>query len=106
MTIMVRDAVMEPVRRCQDAQAFMWVKHTDPESGEEQDRLMPCSPGAPEALQMTIMQLATDHGAEKLIAPPVNYRDFEKTLQRCKPSVSEADLAEFEEFTKNFGQEG
>eukprot|EP00961_Rhodomonas_salina_P074862 1005451-Rhodomonas_salina.2 len=33
-------------------------------------------------------------------------QDFEKTLQRCRPSVSEDDLAEFEKFTKEFGQDG
>mmetsp|Transcript_49917 Transcript_49917/g.118316 ORF Transcript_49917/g.118316 Transcript_49917/m.118316 type:complete len:443 (+) Transcript_49917:293-1621(+) len=108
ITVVFRDAIMEPVRRCQDAQAFKWVDVAvpDSETGETEKRLMPCSPGFDGCIEMNIMTLAKEYGPEKLVAPPVTFRDFEKTLQRCRPSVSEDDLAEFEKFTKEFGQDG
>jgi len=109
ITVLFRDAIMEPVRRCQDAQAFKWVDVPVADSetpGATEKRLEPCSPGTPECIEMNIMTLATEYGPEKLVAPPVTYRDFEKTLQRCKPSVSEDDLEEFNKFTMEFGQDG
>ncbi|EKX33345.1 vacuolar protein sorting protein 4 [Guillardia theta CCMP2712] len=105
IAVLIRDAVMEPVRRCQDAQAFKRVMVKNPE-GVEEEKLMPCSPSDPDGEEMTIMDLAKNNLADKLVAPPVSYRDFEKTLARCKPSVSLNDLQEFEKFTKEYGQEG
>ena len=45
-------------------------------------------------------------GKEMLIAPPVTYSDFRKTLVTAKPSVSTDALEEFEKFTKEFGMDG
>jgi len=108
ITVVFRDAIMEPVRRCQDAQAFQWVEvpKAGGEEGEKEKKLMPCSPGTVGCVEMTIMKLAQEYGPESLVAPPVTFRDFEKTLQRCKPSVSEDDLKEFAKFTAEFGQDG
>jgi vacuolar protein-sorting-associated protein 4 len=105
IAVLCRDAVMEPVRRCQDAQEFQEVEVEDDE-GNKLKKLMPCAPGTKGGIKMTLMQLAETRGPEMLIAPPVNYRDFDKTLLRCKPSVSEGDLQEFQDFTNNYGQEG
>jgi hypothetical protein len=33
------------VRKCQDAQAFKWVKIKNKKTGEDEDKLEPCSPG-------------------------------------------------------------
>jgi hypothetical protein len=41
-----------------------------------------------------------------LMAPPVTYGDFKKTLSSCKASVGQDHLEEFEKFTKSFGQDG
>lgn len=43
---------------------------------------------------------------EKLIEPPVGWHDMEKALVRCKPTVSQEDLVEMEDWTLKFGQEG
>ena len=45
-------------------------------------------------------------GAGMLIAPPVTYEDFQKTLHTAKPSVSADALEEFDKFTKEFGMDG
>ena len=41
IAVLIRDAVMEPVRRCQDAQAFKRVMVKNHE-GVEEEKLMPC----------------------------------------------------------------
>ena len=38
--------------------------------------------------------------------PRISMRDFEKVLLRARPTVSGKDLKVFEEFTKEFGEEG
>jgi len=45
-------------------------------------------------------------GADKLVAPPVTFGDFQKTLSTCKASVGPEQLEEFEKFTRSFGQDG
>jgi hypothetical protein len=45
-------------------------------------------------------------GAGMLVAPPVTYEDFQKTLHTAKPSVSADALEEFDKFTKEFGMDG
>lgn len=41
------------------------------------------------------------------VAPPlISMRDFEKVLLRARPTVSQKDLKVFEDFTKEFGEEG
>ena len=38
--------------------------------------------------------------------PRISMRDFEKVLLRARPTVSGKDLKVFEDFTKEFGEEG
>jgi hypothetical protein len=45
-------------------------------------------------------------GAKMLVAPPVTYWDFQKSLQTAKPSVGADTLEEFEKFTREFGMDG
>jgi vacuolar protein-sorting-associated protein 4 len=68
--------------------------------GEE--KLTPCSPGDPEALEMSW----EDVDGDKLLEPPVTRRDFERAIKASRPTVSEADLRRNEEWTKEFGSEG
>ena len=115
LSVLIAEAIMGPVRKCQDAQAFKWVEV------DGAPRLEPCSPGEPNCIKMTIMDLATStiDGVEQLnkdgsklytkdllVAPPVTSADFRKTLATCKASVGQDTLEEFENFTKNFGQDG
>lgn len=113
LSILMNEAIMGPVRKCQDAQAFRLIKHKIPSKDkdgefEEVDRLVPCSPGEPGCIKMSLMELATskEYGREMLMAPPVTYGDFKKTLSSCKASVGQDHLEEFEKFTKSFGQDG
>jgi len=93
ITIIVKEAMMMPVRRCQTATKFK--KMAD-------GSLMPTFPSDPEGLEMTLMQVPP----EKLKAPDVCVDDFWQALARIKPSVCAADLEQQIEFTQNFGSDG
>lgn len=104
ISILVRSALMEPVRTCQLATHFKKVRgpsHKDPNVMLD-DLLTPCSPGDPDAIEMTLDQVDGD----KLLPPVISKYDFIKALKTSKPSVGQDDLAQYEKFTKEFGQDG
>lgn len=101
IAVVVKDVLMEPVRKAQDATHFRPVRGPN---GEEQ--LEPCSPGDPGATAVTLVELAEKGLAEKVATPKISMRDFEKALTRARPTVSKKDLEVQENFTKEFGEEG
>lgn len=102
--IVVREALMMPIRKVQMATHFKKVSGpspTDP-SVIADDLLTPCGPREPGAIEMTWMDVPSD----KLLEPKVTLSDFLKSLQNTRPTVNSADLKRFEDFTNDFGQEG
>ncbi|KAI3374933.1 hypothetical protein L3Q82_021457 [Scortum barcoo] len=70
ISIIVRDALMQPVRKVQSATHFKRVRgpsRTDPDAIVD-DLLTPCSPGDPNAIEMTWMEVP----GEKLLEPIVS----------------------------------
>ncbi|XP_070574847.1 vacuolar protein sorting-associated protein 4-like [Ptychodera flava] len=104
ISIVVRDALMQPVRKVQSATHFRRVRgpsRSDPNEIVD-DLLEPCSPGAPGAIAMTWM----DVPGEKLLEPVVTMSDMLRSLSSTKPTVNDADLDKLKKFTDDFGQEG
>jgi len=104
IAIIVRDAMMQPVRLVQTATHFKKVSgpdRTDP-AKVVHDYLVPCSPGDPDAIEMTWVQV----DGSKLKEPEITYQDFLKSLKQQRPSVSPDDLQKHVKFTEEFGQEG
>ncbi|XP_055844293.1 vacuolar protein sorting-associated protein 4 [Episyrphus balteatus] len=104
ISIVVRDALMEPVRKVQQATHFKRVRGPSPLDKNliVDDLLTPCSPGDQGAFEMAWMDVESD----KLFEPPVTMRDMLKSLSRTKPTVNEDDLKKLQKFTEDFGQEG
>jgi len=112
--VLVKEALMEPLRRCQQAQQFLPVG----------DHLMPCErypncPYCPPKLSTdppnkdytckkckAIRMQLWDVPPEKLKAPDVSVKDFETVLKHSVSSVSKEELEKYAEWTKQFGQEG
>lgn len=101
ISILVRDAIYEPVRRCRRAKTFKRVSKTGSD-GVVREFWTPCSPGMPGAVEMSLM----DVKSEELLEPDVLPSDFEAAIEKCRPSVSPDDLKQHEVFTANFGMEG
>lgn len=99
VNVMVRDALYEPVRICQLATHFKQVP--DPANPTAQV-WTPCSPADAGATEMTLYDIP----AGQLLPIPVAPRHFENALGNAKPSVGPDDLKRFEDWTKQFGQEG
>ncbi len=101
ISVAVREALMEPVRKVQRATHYKNVRNVV-DGVTYDDFLTPCSPGDRGAMEMNWLSVP----GEKLIEPRVNRQDFVKALTRARPSVNAADLKQFEDFTSDFGQEG
>ena len=92
--ILTREAAMLAVRKLQSAQYFR----------EYNGKYYQCNANDPGAKKMSLMD--PDFPADKVDSPPVTYEDFKESVGRIRPSVSPSDLTRFEEWTKEFGQEG
>lgn len=101
--IVVRDALMQPIRRVQSATHYRWVEAPDRKDPTKMRKyLTPCSPSETGATPMSWTQVNGDD----LLEPSLGMHDFMKSLQTVRPTVSDADIAEHIKFTKEFGQEG
>lgn len=69
---------------------------------EGQRRVTPCSPGEPDAIEMTWEAVSTD----ELLEPIVDFKDFIKSIKSSRPTVSQEDLKRNAEWTEEFGSEG
>ncbi|KAG2458541.1 VPS4B protein, partial [Polypterus senegalus] len=104
ISIIVRDALMQPVRKVQSATHFKKVRGSSRDDANQvvDDLLTPCSPGDPNAIEMTWMDVPGD----KLLEPVVSMSDMLRSLANTKPTVNEQDLEKLRKFTEDFGQEG
>ncbi|MGH0123681.1 UNVERIFIED_CONTAM: hypothetical protein FKN15_028912 [Acipenser sinensis] len=66
------------------------------------DLLTPYSPGDPEAIEMTWMDVPSD----KLLEPIICMSDMLRSLTTTRPTVNTEDLLKVKKFTDDFGQEG
>ncbi|KAF5296073.1 hypothetical protein FQA39_LY12695 [Lamprigera yunnana] len=104
ISIVVRDALMQPVRKVQTATHFKRVRGPSPrdENLIVDDLLTPCSPGDHGAIEMTWIDVDSD----KLHEPLITMNDMSRSLATSKPTVNEDDMKKLEKFTEDFGQEG
>merc|ERR1712216_321066 len=93
LAVTVREALMEPLCQCQTSEYFY---KTD-------GSYLPCAATQPGAEKMTLM----DVPSALLKAPPVTFEHFMTVIHRGGgATVSPDELTKFEEWTKEFGQEG
>lgn len=104
ISVVVRDAMMQPVRAVQSATHFKRVSGPSPTDPNiiVHDLLTPCSPGDSGAIEMSW----TEVDSAKLKEPVVTYNDFIKSLRTTRPTVNSKDLDRYIEWTSEYGQEG
>lgn len=121
--VLCKEAMMEPLKRCQQAKQFMIEKD---ENGEEHympcTRYPNCSKCTPKlstdpsegmnydcqycgARRMTLWQIPNDD-CHKLQCPLVTYKDFETVLRHACSTVSADELKRYADWTAMFGQDG
>ncbi|CAO3619667.1 unnamed protein product [Cunninghamella echinulata] len=103
IAIIVRDALMQPIRKVQMATHFKWVDAPSRQAPDQlSPHLTPCSPGDPSATEMTWVDIEPD----QLLEPELTIRDFLKAVQSSRPTVNGDDIQQHVKFTNDFGQEG
>lgn len=95
ISIVVRDALMQPVRKVISATHFKQV--ADPETGTQ--KWTPCSPGDAAAKEKEW----SDIGSDELLEPGLKINDFLKSLANTRPTVTAADIKRHEDWTKESG---
>ncbi|PAV81510.1 hypothetical protein WR25_05936 [Diploscapter pachys] len=104
ISVVIQDALMQPVRKVQTATHFKKVSapsHKDP-AILDHNMWTPCSPEDPQAKEMSWLDL--ENGS--LTVPPLTLRDVEESLSTTKPTVNAAELEKLEKFKNEFGQKG
>eukprot|EP01099_Mayorella_cantabrigiensis_P008178 TRINITY_DN754_c0_g1_i3.p1 TRINITY_DN754_c0_g1~~TRINITY_DN754_c0_g1_i3.p1 ORF type:complete len:482 (-),score=129.86 TRINITY_DN754_c0_g1_i3:18-1403(-) len=121
ISIVARDALMEPVRIVQKSTHFRKIRApVDPEQQAQpqapaqpqpqpnaqpqqfKEFYTPCSPGAAGAIEMSWMDIPGD----QLLVTPVTVEHVLKAIHNNRASVNKADLELHEKFTTDYGQEG
>ncbi|KAK5869933.1 hypothetical protein PBY51_024609 [Eleginops maclovinus] len=104
ISVIVRDALMQPVREVQSTTHFKKVTGSSWKNPDVvvDDLLTPCSSADPNAIEMKWM----DVPGEKLLEPVVSMPYMLRSLTSTKPTVNEEDLGKLKKFTEDFGQEG
>lgn len=102
--VLVRDALMQPVRKVQSATHFKKLSGPSRTNPAEivHDLLTPCSPGDKGAVAMSWVDIPGD----KLLEPVVSMSDMLRSLANSKPTVNEDDMKKLLKFCEDFGQEG
>lgn len=113
--VMVKEVLMEPLRRCQQAKQFVIDSkknfvpcETYPNCAYCIPKLSTDPPGKDYtckncgALRMTLWEVEPS----RLEAPPVRVKDFEKVMKHSCSTVSPEELKRFQEWTAQFGQDG
>jgi vacuolar protein-sorting-associated protein 4 len=113
--VMVKEALMEPLRRCQQAKQFFIDSNGKyipcekyPNCAYCPPKLSTDPPGRDYTCQKckAIRMVLWDVPPDKLDAPPVRFVDFQKGMRHSHSTVSAEELKRFEEWTALFGQDG
>jgi len=113
--VLVKEALMEPLRKCQQAKQFIVDSNGNYTPCEQYPSCPQCPPKLSSDPTGTTydcrncgarrMQL-WDVPSDKLVAPLVQRTDFERVMKHSFSSVSGDELKRFQEWTKLFGQDG
>ncbi|KAJ7243076.1 AAA-domain-containing protein [Mycena rebaudengoi] len=101
ISIVVQDALMQPIRKFIAATHFKRVSAED-EDGVPTEKWMSCSPGDPDAEAKSW----TDIPADALFEPKLTLGDFTKSLASVRPTVVQADIERHAKWTEEFGNDG
>ncbi|GFE55566.1 vacuolar sorting-associated protein [Babesia ovis] len=98
LNVVVRDARMQPLRKCKDATHFKKIT-----KGKD-TFYTPCAPDEKNKTKIECGMMSIE--PNKLALPALTRADFMFILSRSKPSIAASDLASYVEWTEKYGQQG
>lgn len=115
IAVLVRDALMQPVRKVLGATHFKQVTapvkakgttseqttETDPDVQEMKQYWTPCSPGDAGAKEMKW----EDVDGDSMLEPPLVLKDFLRAIGMVRPTVTQADIVQHQKWTSDSGIE-
>ncbi|KAG8882462.1 Vacuolar protein sorting-associated protein 4 [Tulasnella sp. 331] len=103
IAIVVRDALMQPVRKVLAATHFKSISVPSPDDPSKMlKKLTPCSPGDPEAIEKSW----TDVERDELQEPPLTVNDFLRAISIVRPTVNADDIKKHVDWTQDSGADG
>jgi vacuolar protein-sorting-associated protein 4 len=125
IAVVVREAIMEPLRKCQSAKQFVVNADKTMSPCEDYPNCPQCPLKLVSGIGGTVFNNATtqqqsnqcqtcgairislyDIDTDKLKVPIVTHADFVKALRKAHSSVAPEELLRFVQWTEEFGQEG
>jgi vacuolar protein-sorting-associated protein 4 len=98
IAVVVRDALMQPVRKVQNATHFRYL--TSPSNVKQ---ITPCRPYDAGAMAMGWMEVPDDI---ELLEPEITKEDFVDAVKRAKRSTNQDDIDKQVKWTEEYGQGG
>ncbi|PVF97773.1 putative VPS4-vacuolar sorting protein [Serendipita vermifera] len=106
IAVVVRDALMQPVRKVLSATHFKQVPAPTSEHqlsmGGRWPKWTPCSPGDAEAIEKSWSDVESD----ELLEPPLRLGDFVRAISQVRPTVTDDDIRKHVEWTNDSGEAG
>jgi vacuolar protein-sorting-associated protein 4 len=121
IAVVVREALMEPLRKCQTAKQFRRDLQLNCYPCEQYPNCAHCPMALSSEMVGTVFYstekecrycgairktLYEFESNENLVVPDIVYDDFTKALTRAHSSVGAGELDRFVEWTREFGQDG
>eukprot|EP00792_Barthelona_sp_PAP020_P006046 TRINITY_DN2896_c0_g1_i1.p1 TRINITY_DN2896_c0_g1~~TRINITY_DN2896_c0_g1_i1.p1 ORF type:complete len:464 (+),score=149.22 TRINITY_DN2896_c0_g1_i1:40-1392(+) len=99
------EALYGPIRDVQSAAFFKYVNQQHPQTKEMGEWIVPCGRRDAGAFEKNLYEFEKEESA-KVIKPAVCFRHFQSALGKQKSSVSHGDLAQYDQWTAEFGMDG
>jgi vacuolar protein-sorting-associated protein 4 len=93
LATLTKDAIMSPLRKCQEATKFIKTSR---------GTYLPTYASDPKGQNISMMDL----DPTTLEAPDICLDDFHVALTKTKPTVAQSDLGRYVDWTEEFGQDG
>jgi len=106
IAVVVRDALMQPVRIVLSTTHFKPVMEPQSEHqmalGGRWPKWTPCSPGDAGAVEKSWAEVESD----ELLEPPLQQKDFIRAINQVRPTVTNEDISKHEKWTNDSGEAG
>lgn len=106
IAVVVRDALMQPVRKVLSATHFKQIQEPQTEYQKtlagRWPKWTPCSPGDSNAVEKNW----GDVDSEELLEPPLRMGDFVRAIGQVRPTVNEDDILKHVHWTNDSGEAG